>query len=196
MEQFDPTRPNLYYINFMKYRVGRFEIYIRSKIDDGGTFETSSKFPIEIYVYSDLASSLYSSSRISSKYVGEIVVDLTAKDMYGNVLTDGGVLFNTTVEYVSYGENPEPATLEGINSQSDGSFYQAWADEFTPLEYSVYRAVINPVRRGFYNVTSWVCEAQDNECSFFDEYVQLEMSPQTIYLTTKHISEQTTIAFG
>mmetsp|Transcript_14756 Transcript_14756/g.22883 ORF Transcript_14756/g.22883 Transcript_14756/m.22883 type:complete len:889 (-) Transcript_14756:1047-3713(-) len=134
-----------------------------------------------------------------------MTVEFFAKDKYGNVLTETfqdtnpSPLINSTVEFDSYGTNPVTVTM-GVTANEDSSFYQVWAPKemFTVLDdaNSNYQNTLYPERRGNYNLNSYICEEFKITCSEIADYVLLDASPQSIYLTTKFPSPDETQAYG
>ncbi len=72
-------------------------------------------YPLEITAYSDVPSEGYSEFETTSRYVGDIQVMILAKDKFKSVLTDSGVLFNVTLNYIEFGKNPSPSRITGVD---------------------------------------------------------------------------------
>lgn len=111
-------------------------IYMRLKSDNSNDvlYPHPDYYPINITTYSDRVDNHYSETILHYYYVGEITIVYLARDKTMNILTDQGVLFNATLAYYDYGENPEEVLWHENHIQYDMPFYH-WAQPSTYIEY-------------------------------------------------------------
>lgn len=83
-------------------------------------------YPLNITTYSDRVDNHYSESTLHYYYVGDITIVYLARDKTMNILTDQGVLFNATLAYYDYGENPIEILWHDDLIQYDTTFFH-WA---------------------------------------------------------------------
>jgi hypothetical protein len=109
-------------------------------------------------------------------------------------------VFNASIVFDRYGDNPDPDNnMIDLDVLASSSYYLMWAppSNFSRIGLSTYNISIYPVRRGFYNLNTYVCErAEDNSCQDITEFTELAISPQVIYLTTKHPNYELSEAYG
>jgi hypothetical protein len=79
------------------YRVGLWRFYIRDQRNNN--WSKASVYPLEMFVYSDVASHLNCTIFETMYYVNSNSVIVRVKDKYNNTLTDYGVKMRVSVNY-------------------------------------------------------------------------------------------------
>jgi hypothetical protein len=166
LTQFFPDRPEKYHMSFGFLKVGRFKLYARYKTDEG-QINYAKNYPVEIETYSDRPSHVYSIVSPTYKYVGATEIQVIAKDRFNNTLTDYGVKMRSYVEFDKYSLENDTASDESASSvPPPNQQYLLW-DDYTLYEqvgHSIYLMKSYPVKRGYYNLTVFVCQIPENDC--------------------------------
>jgi hypothetical protein len=80
--------------------VGFWNLYVRVRRGNGEAIQILKDYPIRFTSYSDIANATHSNFTLEYYYVGELIkVHNTAKDKYGNTLTDFGVKMRSRINY-------------------------------------------------------------------------------------------------
>ena len=201
MTQYFDDHPEWYYINYSIEKVGLHKIYLRFRRPGAEVmYPREENYPMEIRTYSDRPSEVKSVFEPTYYYVGDILITMTARDKFGSVLTDQGVLFNATLSYIEIGENPSPSTITEPDQYLDLPYdLVAKPSNFTDLGTSVYKITMYPIRRGYYNLTVHLCMEFENICTddlSDGQYLPLVTSPKVIYLTTQFPEPKHAVARG
>ena len=158
----------MYFVSFRPLKVGTHKLFIRARRGKRPS-EKASRYPIQVRVWSDLASRVWSEGSILARFVGSMSFTFVAKDRYGNSLTDNGARFNASAVFSTYGRNPYPSSVSPVISPENDGRYTRWAtpDSFEQIDLwrSIYAAAAYPTLRGQYNVHIYVCERPENACS-------------------------------
>jgi len=102
--------------------VGFWNLYVRVRRGNGEAIQILKDYPITFISYSDVANATHSNFTLEYYYVGEqIKVHNTAKDKYGNTLTDFGVKMRSKIDYRFELPGPEVNGTDMIEIWNDHS---------------------------------------------------------------------------
>lgn len=182
LTQYFPASPQLYYINYVLENVGTYRIYARSRKDG---FQQASVYPVEVATFSDIPSASRSEVVPDFRYVGQGFVTVTAKDKFGNTLTDHGVRVRASLEF------------DDTATGSTETYWDARAD-YAMIAHSQYLMTLYPRQRGFYRAKVYICVVPENTCDWenISEFTLHAGSPFQVYLTSKFPNPAQSFASG
>ena len=148
-------------------------------------------YPLSVETFSDIANATYSVMTHEEYYCDEIIyVTIHAKDRFNNTLSDYGVKISAKIEYKELGENVNRNWFlrKYTENYPRGTRLIIWNKEetFKKLDHSLYRVHMSTIERGFYDLTSYICEIQENDCANKTLHTQLVNTPVSIKINTKY----------